>query len=877
MVEKSKDGRTPHLLHLYALGEVVLFTVVSIRGRSMKKKIIKSFVMLVLFFGAVITFAVTLNQDIQDLTMAMEKASLPVVYFTEQNATINELHGYVKPMNLVSMRDSITPVAQDRLLHLKVMTYDADLEHVRYEIRSMDGQRLVAKNDITDFSKTKDVIFADLEIQNVLEENAEYTLQFILTVGGEDVYYYTRLIQTSSYYVKECLDFALQFHDYTFRSDAGDFIPTYMDAATGDATTLDYVDLSCTLKQITWADFIGEKITEPVVSIKEINASYNVLTLQYVLSSRSESGEIEYYNVEEYYRLRYTTTRMYVLNFERRMNQVFRGENNIITDGHAIQLGIRNRQIEYAISETGDVIAFVQEGELWCFDRVGEKIVRVFSFLDAEGIDPREIWDQHDIRIVRVDEAGSIDFVVYGYMNRGIHEGQVGTGVYHYDGLVHTVEEEIFIPSLESYEILKAEMGQLMYVNEKGDLYLMIDSDVYAVNLDTYEVRNPVTNLKNSCYVVSSSNRYFAWVDSARENTSTQISMMDLSDGSTHHIEETKEVYLRPLGFIDEDFIYGAADKEEVKADTAGNTIFPMGYLKIMGTADENFSVLKRYEPKEKRISSIEVQDYTIQVNLLESLNGRYVEAGSDSIMNQVADTKDKVTIRKTVTEIKETQRQIAMKEAVDGRKIKLITSKLIVQEEAKEIELASKDKKERFFVYVKGDVVLATDGIAEAIQCANEKLGVVIDSRQQYIWMRARKNAQNPFKDLKVNDLDKEENTVVQAISAILHYKGVGLSVKERLAGGETPKSIMEKTIKDGMVLDVSGCTVDEIIFYVSDGSPVFAMTGEDSAVLVTGYTSSVIYYFEPQSGATKTMSYIQADELFKNAGNVFFTYLND
>ena len=245
--------------------------------------------------------------------------------------------------------------------------------------------------------------------------------------------------------------------------------------------------------------------------------------------------------------------------------------------------------------------------------------------------------------------------------------------------------------------------------------------------------------------------------------------------------------------------------------------------------------------------------------------------------MNQVADTKDKVTIRKTVTEIKETQRQIAMKEEVDGRKIKLITSKLIVQEEAKEIELASKDKKERFFVYVKGDVVLATDGIAEAIQCANEKLGVVIDSRQQYIWMRARKNAQNPFKDLKVNDLDKEENTVVQAISAILHYKGVGLSVKERLAGGETPKSIMEKTIKDGMVLDVSGCTVDEIIFYVSDGSPVFAMTGEDSAVLVTGYTSSVIYYFEPQSGATKTMSYIQADELFKNAGNVFFTYLND
>lgn len=53
-------------------------------------------------------------------------------------------------------------------------------------------------------------------------------------------------------------------------------------------------------------------------------------------------------------------------------------------------------------------------------------------------------------------------------MNRGDHEGEVGTAVYHYDGLVHTIEEEIFIPSDVSYEILKAQMGQLMYVNERG-------------------------------------------------------------------------------------------------------------------------------------------------------------------------------------------------------------------------------------------------------------------------------------------------------------------------------------------------------------------------------------------------------------------------
>ena len=165
-----------------------------------------------------------------------------------------------------------------------------------------------------------------------------------------------------------------------------------MDAATGDTSTLNYVDLSCTLNQITWADLKPEQMGELEASFKEINDSYDVITLRYVVTTKGTGGETEYYNVEEYYRLRMTESRMYVLNFERTLNQIFRGENRFITDNNQIQLGIRDKNIEYAVSETGDVIAFVQQGELWCFDRVNNKIVQVFSFLGAEGINARDIW-----------------------------------------------------------------------------------------------------------------------------------------------------------------------------------------------------------------------------------------------------------------------------------------------------------------------------------------------------------------------------------------------------------------------------------------------------------------------------------------------------
>ena len=58
--------------------------------------------------------------------------------------------------------------------------------------------------------------------------------------------------------------------------------------------------------------------------------------------------------------------------------------------------------------------------------------------------------------------------------------------------------------------------------------------------------------------------------------------------------------------------------------------------------------------------------------------------------------------------------------------------------------------------------MVLATDNISDAIICANENLGVVVDSQQQYIWMRARKAARNAFANIKVNEADKNASSVV-------------------------------------------------------------------------------------------------------------------
>ena len=842
----------------------------------MKKQIIKPVVLLTLFLVAVVFFSVITNKDNKDLTTTLSEATLPVVEFYEGDTAVNELHGYVTKMDSTAMRDTITPVDDKRILPMTIATYGRKIDGITYEIRSMDGQRLVAKSEVSDYKTNGNRITADLQIQNLLTANEEYTLVITLTSGKNEIYYYTRLMQTNDYYTTECLDFALKFHDYTFRDDADKFIPKYMDATTGDNTTLNYVDLSCTLNQITWADLKPEVLGDVVASYKEINSSYNVITIDYVVTYVNDAGETEFYNVEEYYRLRMTSDRMYVLNFERTMEQIFRGENNFFNGDNAIQLGIRDANVDYEISKTGDVIAFVQQGELWCFDRVNNKIVQVFSFRKEEGIDARDNWDQHDIKIARVDEAGSVDFVVYGYMNRGEHEGEVGTAVYHYDGLVQTIEEEVFIPSDTSYEILKAQMGQLMYVNEQGMLYLILDEKLYQVNLDSLSTKVLVEGLKENCYKISQSNQYFAWVDAEQEFASSTITLMNLNDGSTYEISESGNEYLRPLGFIDNDFIYGIAKAKEVSVGEAGNTQFPMQTLKIMATSEDSHEIIKEYQPSKGRVESISVADYTVTVQLMKKSGSQYLTAGTDSIMNREADTETKITLESTATELKETQYQLTMKDSADTKKVKMITSKLVLLEEPRTLTFEDNKDQERFYVYEKGDVVLATDHIADAILCANENLGVVVDNNQQYVWMRARKNMQSAFSGLKVASADKGASSVVRAVSAMLDYCGKGLGVKQLVDNGATPKSVLEDTLTDSVVLDVSGCTVNEILFYVSQGSPVFAMTGSKSAVLVTGYSQTNIYYYDPADGSTKSMSLDAADALFTKAGNLFFTYLN-
>lgn len=841
----------------------------------MGKKAVKPIVLVLIFLCALAAFSMTTNKENIDLTANMEEASLPVMHFVYNDTIINELHGYTQEMDMLSMRDNVLPIGENRVLHLEMLTFGEEIEKMSYQIRSLDGNRLLMEEDDATLVINQDKGEYTIELPSLFEEGEEYNMVVTAMVDGEPVYYYTRLMKATECYVDECLEFALTFHDYTFRDDAATFIPNYMDPATGDPTTLNYVDLSCTLRQITWAKFKGEKHTEPTVSFKEINDSYNVLTLNYVMTNINEANEVEYYNVEEYYRLRQTPTRMYVLNFERRMNQILRSENSFFQGTTAIELGIRDKAVEYKANDSGNSIAFVQEGDLWSYDRVSHTMAQVYSFRGPEGMDARENWDQHDIKVVRVDEAGSIDFLVYGYMNRGIHEGEVGIGVYHYDGIAHTVEEEMFISSDKSYEKLKAELGELMYVNEQKQLYLMVNEDIYKIDLNTQTIELMVEIQKGEGYAISESDRYIAWVEADKLNSSPEISLADLKTGMIHKVASGTDTYLKPLAFIGEDFVYGIANAADVKYDAVGSVIFPMTSIEIINPEEGKLTPIKTYTPNGAYIGKVTIEDKNIQVELVREENGRFVESGLDTIMNRETDAPNDVYVKTFVTDVKQTQVAINMKKISTTANVKVITPEQILLEEEQRMALDLETDENAYYVYLKGDVLLATTNVSEAILCANENYGVVVDKSLRYIYKRARSTSQTALKNIVVNADDAGASSLVKCVSAMLEREEAGLSVNELVAAGQTPYHILNTTLSDALILELSDCGVDELLYYIDQGNPVLARTGENDAILLTGYSSTRIYYYNPDNGKTMNADYEEMEELFYNGGNYFIVYL--
>lgn len=841
----------------------------------MKKILVKATVFVTIFFVSLLVVGMVMNKDHDNITMEMAEAAFPIIVMEKNNQDYNELHGYSQAMNPAFQRDAITVLGENRETSFTVKTFGTGVNRISMEVRSMDGERLVENTEITDYDSKAGFLSADIALKDLIEKDKEYMLVLILDLeSGQKAYYYTRVIWSEGLYADEKLAFVRDFHERLYDKTRAKELTKYLETNSQlqDNRSFHYVNIHSSFKQITWGDLKVSEETLPNYQLKDIAGQTATIVVDFIVSS-GNGKEKTYYQVEEYYRVRHTATRMYLLDYERNMTQIPDVDSMYAND--KILLGITGTDIQMTESEDGNIVVFEVANRLFSYNVTTNKLAVIFSFYDEENADARTLHDDHSIKILDVDEGGNVQFAVYGYMNRGRHEGEVGIQLYAYNNSLNTLEEMVYIPQNKSYAVLEAELRDLLYLNREQKLYLTLDDKVYCVDLLERSYEEVVTVTQDDVIQVSDNHRILValMVEEGEDvNRCNRMSIRNLNHKTEQVITVGNDEAIRPLGFMGEDVIYGVAKLEDVVEETTGRVFFPMYKICISNSAGE---LLKEYEQPGIYVMDCSVADNQITLERKERLeNGEYRDIAQDHIMNNEESDSGKNVIVAANIDIYEQYVQIQTRAMIDSKSIQILTPKEVVFEGGRELQLEAGESG-GYYVYGPYGVNGIYHSPATAVSEAYEPSAVVVDRNGNYVWIKGNRVTKNQIMAIKEEKVTEEKSSLAVCLDTILKFEGIIRNSQELLAQGETVAEILGENLENAQILDLTGCNLDAVLYYVNQDIPVLAMLQDGEAVLITGFNEFNVVIMNPKKGTLAKMGMNDATEWFAENGNSFITYV--
>ena len=122
------------------------------------------------------------------------------------------------------------------------------------------------------------------------------------------------------------------------------------------------------------------------------------------------------------------------------------------------------------------------------------------------------------------------------------------------------------------------------------------------------------------------------------------------------------------------------------------------------------------------------------------------------------------------------------------------------------------------------------------------------MDSNQSYVWEQGNRSKQHFI-------AGKDE--VIQNIG-------------ERLRQRQAPVDIL-KELNDGRILDMSGCSVEMLLYLIDRDNPVIGMLDAERAVILVGYIEGSVVYIDADSGERRAAPIGEMDQMTSGSGNTY------
>jgi len=540
-------------------------------------------------------------------------ASLPVVSLRYLDGYEEVLHGYTMDMSLMDMRDEIVPLPGDRTLPVTVDPCGGRVSSLSYEIRGLNDMSLIDGKTVQVDSVS--AFTEELTFSGLLETGSEYHLILKLATDSGEVRYYTRLLYAKTQYSAELLSFIDEFSASEYdREKAESFLVSYMNPDP-DSTTDDYsyADIRSKYSVLTYGNLNVTRSPGTTYRITELEPTQMSVTLSYTVHMETETGELRHYEANEFFCVRYRSGKVYILDFYRTLSEHFDHSDALREKGRVL-LGAGDGDYQILTSDEGTYTVFVADRELWSYYSVTNSLNLIFTFSDDSDTTGRSSLDRHDIQLVRVSDEGDIDYMVYGYMNRGRYEGQVGICFYRYTAEKNSTRCLFYMPVYQSEQVLMMDLGTLAYVNTQDVCYLRYGDGIFSIDMNSGESVEVSICAYPGMYAMNDKGNVVVWQEGEELKYPERLVILNMDSQSTRVVNAGEGEYVKILDFIGDDVVYGLGRKEDSVISANMDTRQLMFRMEI-ASADDGLEIREVYEYPGIFISSAEVRDTRVVIS----------------------------------------------------------------------------------------------------------------------------------------------------------------------------------------------------------------------------------------------------------------------
>lgn len=836
--------------------------------KVIKNTIIKIIILFLIFAGVIAVYFILNHKEPVSPADNLDIATLPVITMHYDSLEFNALHGYTSQMEAQYMRDVITPLDSKRQLPITIYRYDNNIAGISYEVRSLDTSRLIESVDLSHWEADDTSSHATLDISTIPDKDTEYLLIIKLTTEKHgSIYYYTRIIEQNKCEITPQLNYVNGFSKSTLDDVSFEnYIGNLEIEPSRDNTNLADVDLTSSFNNLTWGNLSVERVSEPVVSITEITGDTSCFLLKYKVRAKNDYDTYQYYNVTEFFRVKIGINTTYMYVYDRTVEQLFDPITQNISSTR-INLGLdSDLDVKYKSNSTGSFVSFIKNGSLWTMDMKENRIISLFSFEEMEDGDLRIEYDQFDIDIISTDDDGNTLFLLYGYMEKGAHEGQVGVALYKYIYKDNAVNELVFIPSTKPYSLLKDSVGKFAYITDDNILYFMIGDSIYTVTMDSNEYIQLATNLQSENYAINDGNSILAWHENTSVYNADSIRVIDVEGHKDYIIKADEGEYIKVLGFIENDLIYGTAKASDITTDSSGKTIFPMYKINIRlydgndnkeassaTSADGDTSSgikLETYQKDGIYVSSVSVSNNILSLSrLTRGADGSFSPIEDDKLVNRTAENKALITLDTITTSLKKKELILNFAYTVtSSNQLKLVSTETFSFTDANKLRLDNGTVADNnYLVYAYGILYDKFSDLRSAIECANTNYGMVIEPSGNIAWAKITKP-----------DLAKLTDT------ATLVNRGYG-----------SLDDILSDT-GNYDIYNLTGTKAANVLYYGAMDIPVITYIDNLGYVIISAYSSylgvvDTFAFTSLSTGEITKMPYSEGVSRIEASGNLF------